>query len=344
MSNSQRFPKKIVPFLSISIFLSSLFGFFGTVYANQPQQATHIVLVVLEGIDQKTIQSGSMPALARWAQEGSATWTAKSVSPALTVPAMATLLTGLPIKKHRVTAEWEEYDFARSFVRSPTVFDYMDLAGGLDTAVFFMDERLYQLSRPEIYVDSQMCGMAKPNCTPKTVSLYIEDYLKKVTGEGGHGFRLIGVPNLLLVHFPTASRSGKKRGWDSEAYQNAVLDVDNGIKDISKIYQEFGVFEETMFIVTGLNGLPLATPSTNGSKNSSPTSLSQTVPWISWGVNIKAKHRIKSPVSLVDTGATILYALGLETYTEWDSHVIEEIFKTKPTRRTTGNDASITPF
>ena len=328
-------------FLCSSLVWVSLFYLLGSGYAQDPKQANHIVLVVLEGISPDTIKSGSMPNLAHFAQEGATKWSATSVSPPLTVPAMASLLTGLPINKHKVTPDWEDYDFARSFMRSPTVFDYMDLAGGSDSAVFFMDERLYQLSRPEIYVDSQMCGMAKPDCTPKTISLYIQDYLKKVTSEGGHGFRLIGVPNLLLVHLPTASRSGHKRGWNSDAYRQAVLEIDTAIKDIVKIYQEFAVLEETMFIVTGLNGIPLSPSSANGSKGSSGQEMNQSIPWISWGANVKGDYIISKPVSILDTGATILYALGLKTHTEWDSHAIDEIFQSIPKRRTTGNDPSI---
>ncbi len=116
-------------------------------------QAEHIVLVVLEGIKSSTIQGGATPHLAKLAKEGSTTWTAQSITPPLPVSAMASLFTGLPVEKHRITADWEHYDFARSFMRSPTVFDYMDLAGGADTGIFLMDERLYQLIRPEIYVD-----------------------------------------------------------------------------------------------------------------------------------------------------------------------------------------------
>ena len=319
-------------------FLISLFGIMGTGYAHDAKQADHIVLVVLEGISPKTIKSGSMPVLAGFAQEGAVKWSATSVSPPLTVPAMASLLTGLPINKHKVTADWENYDFARSFMRSPTVFDYMDLAGGRDSAVFFMDERLYQLSRPEIYVDAQMCGMAKPNCNPKTISLYIEDYLKKVTSEGGHNFRLIGVPNLLLVHLPTASRIGKKRGWESDTYRQAVKEIDTAIGDIVNTYESFRVLDETMFIVTGLNGIPLSKSSANGSKHTSVKEMSETIPWISWGANIKGNYTISKPVSIIDTGATILYALGLETHTEWDSHAIDEIFSSVPERRTTENE------
>ncbi len=294
------------------------------------KQPDHIIMVVLEGVGKEAIQSGSMPVLAKLAKEGAVTWSAESLSPPLTVPAMASLLTGLPISKHRVTAAWEQYDFARSFLRSPTVFDYMDLAGGRDSAVFLMDERFYQLSRPEIYVDSQTCGIAKPQCNPDTISIYIRDYLKKVTSEKGYGFRLISVPNLLLVHMPTASRSGKKHGWNSEAYKTSVHEIDNAIGKIQENYQELKVLDKTMFLVTSLNGASV--------KSDTTEPLNHSVPWIVSGNNVKKGYAIKQPVSLLDTGATILYALGLKTHTEWDSHAINDIFESAPEHRTTNNE------
>ena len=244
------------------------------------------------------------------------------------------------MEKHRVNAEWEHYDFGRSFMRSPTLFDYMDLAGGMDTALFLMDERLYQLSRPEIYVDSQVCGYTKPHCNPETMSVYIKDYLAKVTSEGGHGFRLFAVPNLLLVHLPTAAKTGQKYGWDSAKFQSAVKAIDAAVESLLQTYKEMGVLERTMIIVTGLNGGPVPSPSLNGKPvaTATGTDLDPTIPWIAWGANVKKGHMLSRPVSLLDTGATIMYALGLETHTEWESHALEEIFQTVPERRTTENE------
>ena len=301
------------------------------------EQAEHIVLVVLEGIKSSTIQSGVTPHLAKLAQDGVVSWDAQSITPPLTVSAMASLLTGLPVEKHRINADWEEYDFARSFMRSPTVFDYMDLAGGADTGVFLMDERFYQLIRPEIYVDSQVCGYTKPQCTPETVSVYIKDFLKKVTSEGGHGFRLFGVPNLLVVHFPTAARIGQKYGWDSPKYSKAVTSIDDAVDQIKKNYQDIGVLDRTMFIVTGLHSGP-ANPLAKKVKKGETVELDATVPWIASGTNIESQQTISQPVTLLDTGATIMYALGLETHTEWDSQAMKEIFQTTPKRRTTENE------
>ena len=66
--------------------------------------------------------------------------------------------------------------------------------------------------------------------------------------------------------------------------------------------------------------------------------LDATIPWIAWGANIKPQHTISQPVSIMDTAATIMYALGLETHTEWDSQVIKDIFQTTPERQTTENE------
>jgi len=302
-------------------------------------QADHVILVVLEGIKPSLLQSSTTPTIARLAQEGSASWSAQSLTPPLTVSSMASLLTGLPVEKHRVNADWEKYDFGRSFMRAPTLFDYMDLAGGLDSAVFLMDERLYQLSRPEIYVDSQVCGYTKPQCNPETVTIYIEDYLKKVTSGSGHGFRIFSVPNLLLVHFPTAAKIGQKKGWDSPNYQEAVKSIDVAVENIINTYKELGVLDRTMVIVTALNSGPIQGSSPNGQTVSTGTAKwDSTIPWIAWGANIKTNQTLNNPVSLLDTGATIMYALGLETHTEWESHPLKEIFQAVPERRTTENE------
>ncbi len=339
--------------------------------AAAPTQADHVLLFVLEGVENEAIKTGAMPTLHKLATEGAVTWNAQSVSPPLAVPAMASLLTGLPVARHRVNREWETYDFSRSFLRAPTMFDYLDLAGGVDTALFIMDERFYQLARPEIYVDMQTCGKAKPQCTPSLLVEYIKDYLKKVTSEGGYNFRIFAVPGLLVAHLPEPADVARKRGRDSEPYRASLKAVDTAVADTMAIYRDHGVLDKTMVIVTSLYSEPTrpatATATVNGApakSHSDVTSLSNgrttrpatalpTSPptvngakakthsdvfWLSFGVNVKPGHTITRPVSIMDTGATVLEALGLETHTEWDSRALTDIFQTKPERRTTGNE------
>jgi hypothetical protein len=301
-------------------------------------QAEHVLLFVLEGVNNEVIQANDLPILKKLAAEGAVKVDAQSVSPALTVPGMATLLTGLPVAKHRVNHEWQKYDFSRSFLRSPTMFDYLDLAGGIDTALFIMDERFYQLSRPEIYVDLQTCGKAKPQCNPGKVVDHIEDYLNKVTSRGGYGFRLFTVPGLLVTHLPAPLDAAMKRGWDSKAYSKALTAVDTAIGNVMELYRSHKVLDKSMIIVTGLNGHGMAK---TGHQNGSAGTKSHTgssVPWIASGANVKSGYEIKNQVSIMDTGATIMEALGLETHTEWESKALNEIFVATPERKTTGNE------
>ena len=149
------------------------------ILAASSARTDHVLLFVLEGVGNDVIQNGDMPVLQKLANEGAVTWNAQSLSPPLTVPAMASLLTGVPVSKHRVNHEWETYDFSRSFLRARRCSIIWTSPAGSDTALFIMDERFYQLARPEIYVDMQTCGKAKPQCTPAILVEYIKDYTQK---------------------------------------------------------------------------------------------------------------------------------------------------------------------
>ena len=322
--------------------MAAVFGFslINPLPVRSATTADHVILVVLEGVDNASIHGGAMPMLNRLAKEGAVSWSAQTVTPPYPVSAMASLLTGVTASKHRVNHEWEKYDFSRAFLRAPTVFDYLDLSAGMDTALFLMDERFYQLSRPEIYVDMQVCGKSKPQCNPSLLVLYIQDYLRKVKSEGGHGFRLIDIPGLLVAHMPAAADAGKKRGWDSKAYHKALTAVDTGIGELLDVYREFKVLDKTMLIVTGLTDAGSITGGvhTGGAQLTATSTGKTTVPWIAWGANVRPHFEITRKVSILDTGATIMAALGLVTHTEWDSKGIDEILKVVPEQRTTGNE------
>ncbi len=285
-----------------------------------PPPPEFVVLIVLEGVDREAPKLGPMPVMAKLAKEGAATWSAATVTPPQTLPAMASLLTGLPVEKHKIS--WNNYDFLRGFVRAPTMFDYLDLSGGRDSAIFWMDESLQQLSKPEPYTDYQMCGPLKPECTPRTLLRYIRDYFRKATSGDGHGHAIFSVPHLLVVHLPEASRVGAAQGWRSDAYRRSLREVDEAIGQVLDLYKELRMLDRTVVIVTALNGNGNGKTGVNGRPGADPAQ----VPWIAWGRGIKSRYTITQPVSIIDTGATVMRTLGLDTHTEWESHAVEEIF------------------
>ncbi len=284
--------------------------------------AESVILFVLEGIDQPALKAGPMPALGRLVNEGSATWSTQTVTPPLRLPAMASLLTGLPVEKHGIT--WDTFEFSRGYPRPPTVFDYLDLSGGRDSAIFFMDESLYQLAKPEPYTDYQMCGPLKPECSPERLVSYIRQYLRKASSGHGYGHAILALPHLLVVHLPDAGRAGAAHGWASREYREALRSVDHAMGAVLDIFKEQGLLARTTVFVTALSGTGIATPV---AVNGQPATGLSLVPWIASGAGIKAGHIIRQPVSILDTGATVMRTLGLETHTEWDSRVVEEVFR-----------------
>ncbi len=289
----------------------------GAAPASPPTE--HVILFVLEGFSQDSLKGGTMPTLSRLAKEGSVTWSATGVKPALRLPTMASIITGVPVEKHGIN--WNFFEFSRGYPRAPSVFDYLDLSGGRDSAIFFMDESLYQLARPEPYTDYQMCGPLKPECGPDRIVSYSQQYFKKATSGHGYGHAILSLPHLLVVHLPEAGRVGASRGWGSKEYRDALRVVDKAINSVLEIYKAKGLISRTTIFVTSLSAEG-KDPGQEQADEATPV-----LPWIASGVGIKRGHAIHQPVSIIDTGATVMRTLGLQTHTEWESRPVEEIFQ-----------------
>ncbi len=280
----------------------------------------HVILFVLEGFGQESLKGGTMPILSKLIKTGSTTWSARGVKPALRLPTMASLVTGMPVEKHGIT--WNFFEFSRGYPRSPSLFDYLDLSGGRDSAIFYMDESLYQLAKPEPYTDYQLCGALRPECGSQKLVAYIQQYLQKATSGSGYGHAIPALPHLLVVHLPEAGRAGVAHGWNSKEYQEALRTVDGAMKSVLDLFKEYSLVDRTAVVVTALSGKGID-PGADAPKTDSPV-----VPWIVSGTGIKQGHLIRQPVSIIDTGATVMKLLKLETHTEWESKAVEEIFQT----------------
>ena len=287
---------------------------------SSPGAPEHVILFVLEGFGQDSLKGGTMPVLSKLVKDGSATWSATGVNPALRLPTMASIVTGMPVEKHGIT--WNVFEFSRGYPRSPSMFDYLDLSGGRDSAIFYMDESLYQLARPEVYTDYQLCGALRPECRSDKIVSYIRQYFQKAMSGHGYGHAILSVPHLLVVHLPEAGRAGVAHGWNSKEYRQALQAVDTAMKSVLEIFKEHGLSNRTTVLVTALSG-----PGTDLSGEVATTAGTPKVPWIASGVGIKRGQVIRQPVSIIDTGATVMRILGLETHTEWESKAVEEIFQ-----------------
>ncbi len=298
----------------------------GLAPASDDAVANQAILFVLEGIGPESLKSNAMPVLSQLMKDGAATWSATAVQPALRLPTMASLITGVSVQKHGMT--WNSFEFARGYPRPPTMFDYLDLSGGRDSTIFYMDEALYQLAKPEPYTDHQICGALRPECNPATIVSYVRQYFRKAMSGHGYGHAIPSLPHLLIVHLPDAGRAGASDGWSSKAYRESLKRVDGAMGSVLDLYRELDLLKSTIVFVTSISpsgasgfGEPASASAPPEAKGGPPQVL-----WMASGPGVKKGHRLVGPVSIIDTGATVMRALGLHTYTEWESRAVEDLF------------------
>ncbi|MFO0775436.1 MAG: alkaline phosphatase family protein [Nitrospiraceae bacterium] len=297
--------------------------------AQDDASAKQAILFVLEGVGQESLKTNTMPTLSKLIKDGSVTWSATAVQPARRLPTMASLITGMSVLKHGMT--WNSFEFARGYPRPPTMFDYLDLSGGRDSTIFYMDESLYQLAKPEPYTDHQFCGALRPECRASTLVSYIRQYFKKATSGHGYGHAIPALPHLLIVHLPDAGRIGAAQGWTSKPYREGLKAVDDAMAAVLDLYRELSLADSTVVFATsimpvGAVGFGEVGTDEGIAAKEIPTAAPPNVMWVASGPGVKKNHQLTAPMSIIDTGATILRALGLETHTEWDSRSVDDVF------------------
>ena len=277
--------------------------------ADSPKAADNVVLIVVDGLRPDAIRQAKVPNIQSLIKSGCSTMKAQTVVPSLTLPAVTSMLTGLPVEQHDIT--WNEYEPMRGFLKAPTVFEIASFAAGKLGAVFLNKEKLLHVAKPDRGLLVQVCSVSDPTCKAQKIASSVMTAYKTSTE---------GKPSLFLIHLADPDSAGHEKGWMSRSYMQALESTDRAIGTILKGFQELGLYKRTAFIITSDHG---GHDKTHGT--TSPEDM--TIPWIASGPGIKSGCEIKSPVSIMDTAATIMQAIGVtEYYVEWSSRPIMEIF------------------
>lgn len=281
--------------------------------AAAPAYADNVVIIVVDGLRPDALKQAKVPNLDGLIKRGASTMKAQTVEPSLTLPAFASMMSGLPVEQHGV--DWNEYDPPRGFIKSPTLFEIASFNGSKWGAAFLNKEKLLHVIKQDRRLMLNVCSMNEQGCNAK-----------KIAGDVIASYRTAteGKPALFVVHLADADTAGHDQGWMSKPYLKAVEEVDRAIGTLIKGFKDLGLYDRTTFIVTADHG---------GHAKTHGTSMSEdmTIPWIAAGPGIKAGYEITRPVSLIDTAATVMRAFGLtDYYVEWKSRPIVEIFEEKP--------------
>lgn len=305
---------------ALTVCLIGLLGCFSSPAA-AASKAEKLVIIVVDGLRPDALKQAKTPTIDSLIKRGSFTMKAQTVSPSLTLPAVASLLSGLPVEQHGVT--WNEYEPQLGYLKAPTVFELASFLDGKWAAVYLNKEKLVHIAKPDRRLFLHVCSVSDPACTAQKIAGEVISTYKTETE---------GKPSLFLVHFADPDVTGHAKGWMSKPYLQAVEAVDRAIGALIQGFKELGLFERTVFIVTADHG---------GHEKTHGTTMPEdmTVPWIAAGPGIKANHEISQPVSIMDTPATVLQALGItEYFVEWNSRSVEEIFEKRPVPAAPGSE------
>lgn len=262
----------------------------------------HVLIVTFDGLRPDAIAKANMVNVMALMQSGAYTLNAQTIMPSLTLPAHASMLTGTCPAKH--IARWNEYVPQNGFALGVDIFDLAH-AAGMRTAMVVGKEKLRQVTEPG---STDYFEFVDKTDKIKDASSVLRLALNQVSA----GF------NLMLVHFPEGDLEGHESGWMSREQLEVYAREDKGFGQLLQALKDNGMYESALIIVTSDHG---------GHETTHGTDLPEdmTIPWVISGPRI-APGELSTQVQIMDTAATIAFALGLPLPPEWDGAPVYEAF------------------
>lgn len=270
-----------------------------------PKPNRRVIILSIDGLRPDAIELAPMPNLIELMKVSAYSLTAQTIYPSATLPAHASMLTGLCPKTHGV--DWNDYIPENGIAQGIDLFDIAH-AAGMQTVLYAGKEKLQQVT----------------DASSLDTFVWINDRDKVVMQNLLASFPLeFGV---LFIHFATTDDMGHVYAWLSPEQLSVVYRADEAIGELLAALDTYGIRDETLLIITADHG---GHDMTHGS--SMPEDM--TIPWIASGVGIQPKL-LTSQINVMDTAATAAYVLGLPIPQEWDGVPIYEAFglaeQTKP--------------
>lgn len=272
-------------------------------FADAPLRARHVFIVSFDQGAPVDIQNSEMPVFQSMLAAGAHTWRAWTVVPSLTLPAHASMLTGVGVQKHQVL--WNELNPEAGFVKEPTIFA-LAKARGLVTAMFAGKAKFQTLAVP----GSLDCFKipAEPEAEHVAAAFAAEVAALK--------------PNLCFIHFGDADVAGHAFGVHSPEKLRALAACDKALGAVRDAVQKAGLLADSVFILTADHGGHDRTPEENADRarrgepaqpgtHGSAAAEDVDIPWVAWGRGVKKGREISAPVVQYDTAATALWLLGV---------------------------------
>lgn len=263
---------------------------------------SRVLIVTFDGLRPDAIAAAEMTNVMSLMQTGAYTLKAQTIMPSLTLPAHSSMVLGTCPAKHIV--RWNEYVPENGYALGTDIFDLAHTFG-LRTVLVSGKEKLRHLTEPG---STDFFGFVDINDKIKDItSLESMAYSQVREGFG-----------LMLMHFPDGDLAGHEYGWMSRQQLRAYKNDDDSFGLLLEVMKSSNMYDGTLIIITSDHG---GHDTTHGSNL--PEDM--TIPWILNGPRV-APGELQTQVYIMDTAATVAYALGLPLQPEWDGVPIYEAF------------------
>jgi predicted AlkP superfamily pyrophosphatase or phosphodiesterase len=166
-----------------------------------------VFIIVIDGLRPDALQRAQTPNLDRLWQSGLYSWTAQTVMPSLTLPAIASLLSGVPPERHRIL--WNHWAPELGRISVPTIFEIAQ-SENIPTVAFVSKRKLEHLFHPQ---------------TPLFV---VNNDAKRVIEEAVQ-YIAEHRPRLVFLHLSDVDDAGHRYGWMTVRQLQAVERVDEAL-------------------------------------------------------------------------------------------------------------------
>lgn len=270
--------------LLLCIFALSLFRSSNVVAQTQSilHKPDHVIVISLDGARSDALLLAETPNIQALARRGAVSWQASTIYPPVTLPAHASMLTGLSVEQHGL-------DHNDSLYPCPTITapTFITLAQEADyrTAMVVGKEKFCQFQQSEL-VNYTFARAGDRSVVDRVLELLDEDY------------------QVIFAHFPNPDYFGHLTNWMSDTYIYEMSNTDAQVGRIMARLEELGLSERTLIILTADHG-------GHGNSHGQNIPEDMVIPWIIAGPGVIAGTNLVSGVSITDTAATVLWALNL---------------------------------
>jgi predicted AlkP superfamily pyrophosphatase or phosphodiesterase len=301
----------------------TIVAFVFTATVSAAPRAEHVFIISVDGGSPVAIEQSKMPVLQRMVKAGAHSWHAQTIKPSLTLPSHTSMLTGVPMEKHKIT--WNNYAPTGGVVTVPTVFGAAKQAG-LSTAMFVGKEKFWHLVQPgtvdHYYYDRSNAVVVMKSDSGDKVVKKEGNIFARMVATNAADYIIKHKPNLCFIHFTDTDTVGHEFGWRTPEQLKAFAETDVAIGMIQKAIRQAGLAKKSVIILSADHG-------GNGKGHSRGSPIDMQIPWVTWGVGVKKNYEIIMPIYTCDTAATALWLLDAKPLAPMDGVVVTNAFTFK---------------